>query len=242
MKKLAFFLGMVSLVLMNSCLGAEVEISMHADGSGKIALEYRVSQMLESLGRLDGNERWPSVPVGKADFERTVARIPGLRLLSFSSKEAPSANKILGGKDLVTKVSLEFKNAAALLAFWGSGVAGSGEAAGSGVGSGASLIRRDGKNVLRLVLMDPLSATIDGVASIDGAPLVNGDLLSLLKEISTGYELSLSLSTPQNAALSFSPSSVTAARIVSQGKKVSFAIDMGDLLELKDGLAVEISW
>jgi hypothetical protein len=219
MKKIVWCLIIVSLVLMNSCLGVSADISIRADGSGRIALDYRVSKMLESLGQLDGNERWPAIPVGKADFERTIARIPDLRLLSFSSTEAPSANTILGGKDLVTKVSLEFKNTAALMAFWGS----------SAAGTGASLVQRNGKNVLRLVLVEPLSADIDG------------DLLSLLNEMSKGYEISLSLSAPQNAVLSLSPS-IASARVVSQGKKVSIAIGAGDLLELKDGLAVEISW
>jgi hypothetical protein len=217
MKHIIWYLGIASLILMNSCLGVEADISLHADGSGKIALEYRVSQMLESLGRLDGNEHWPSVPVGRADFERTVARIQGLRLVSFSSKEAPSVSGILGGKDLVTKVSLEFKNSDALLAYWGS------------TGTRTSLIQRDGKSILRLALMDPFTDTIDS------------DLLSLLKEISAGYEISFSLSAPQNATLSFNPS-ITAARVVTQGKKVSFAVGMGDLLDLKDGLTVEISW
>jgi hypothetical protein len=219
MKKMKLYLVIASLALMNSCLGVEADISMRADGSGRITLEYRVSQMLESLGRLDGNERWPTIPVGRADFERTVARIPGLSLLSFSSKEVPSANAVIGGKDLLTKVSLEFKNASALLSFWGS----------SAAGSAASLIQRDGKNILRLVLLDPLTNTIDE------------DLLSLLKEISGGYEISLSLSAPQNAVLTLSPP-VSSARTASRGKKVSFSISLGDLLDLKDGLAVEISW
>jgi hypothetical protein len=226
MKHIAWFLGIVSLVLMNSCLGVSADINIRADGSGSITLEYRVSQMLESLGRLDGNEHWPSIPVGKTDFERSLARIPGLRLRSFSSKEVRSANSVLGGKDLLTKVSLEFTDTAALLAFWDSEAAGSS----TGGGTGSSLIQRDGKNVLRLVLLDTSFDSIDK------------DLLSLLKEISLGYEISLNLNAPQNAALSLNPSSVTAARVVSQGKKVSFAIGMRDLLDLNNGLVVEISW
>jgi hypothetical protein len=231
MKHFAWCLVIAFFVLMNSCLGASADISMRADGSGRISLEYRGSQMLESLGRLDGNERWQTIPVGKAGFERSLARIADLSLRSFSSKEAPSANSRLGGKDLVTKVSLEFKSTAALLAFWGSGAAGSGGAGASIAASGrtASLIQRDGKNVLRIVLLDPLSDSIDG------------DLLSLLKEISAGYEISFSMSAPQNAVLSLNPS-VSSARITAQGKKVSVALSMGDLLELNDGLAVEISW
>ena len=211
MKKILLFLCLcaAALTLMNSCLGVSADISIRADGSGTIALEYRVSQMLESLGRLDGNENWPAIPVGKADFERSVARIPGLRLSSFSAKDVPHSS---GGRDLLTKVTLEFKNTAALLAFLDS------------TGNHASLVQETGNaqaaNVLRLVLLD---------RSDD---LVNADLLSLLREVSAGYELSVNVSAPKNATLSVLPSSVPAARTSSRGKKVSFAIDMGDLLEI----------
>jgi len=203
-----------SLALLNSCLGVSADIVMRADGSGSIALEYRVSQMLESIGRLDGNENRPAIPVAKTDFERSIARIPGLSLKSFSVKELANT----GGKDLVTKVTLDFKEAAALPAFLDS------------AGTRATLNKTDGKNTLRLVLTDPASDAIDA------------DLLSLLREVSAGYELSISFTAPKDAALSVIPSSVPTKRLVPQGKKVSFAIETGELVSLKDGLALEIVW
>jgi hypothetical protein len=221
MKKFLLFLCLcgAALILMNSCLGVAADISIRADGSGTIALEYRVSQMLESLGRLDGNENWPTIPVGKADFERSLARIPGLRLSSFSVKDVPHSS---GGRDLLTKVVLEFKNTAALLAFLDS------------TGSRASLVQETRNaqtaNVLRLVLLDPSDS------------LANTDLRFLLQAVSAGYELSISVSAPKNATLTMTPSSVPVARITSRGKKVSFAIDMEDLLELDEGLTLEIVW
>jgi hypothetical protein len=72
-------------------------------------LEYRLAKELEQLGKLDGNERWLPVPVGKADMERTVDRIEGLRLVSFSVKE--------DGKDLVCSARLDFDSPRALTAF-----------------------------------------------------------------------------------------------------------------------------
>jgi len=221
MKKTLLFLCLcaAALTLMNSCLGVVAEINIRADGSGTIVLEYRVSQMLESLGRLDGNEHWPAIPVGRADFERSLARIPGLRLSSFSAKDVPHSS---GGRDLLTKVTLEFKDTAALLAFLDS------------TGNHASLVQETRNaqtvNVLRLVLLEPSDAR------------VNTDLLSLLREVSIGYELNISVSAPKNAALSVLPSSVMAARTASRGKKVSFAIGMGDLLELNQELTLEIVW
>jgi hypothetical protein len=224
MKRIRYIIIFVSLALMNSCLGVSADIVMRADGSGSVTLEYSVSQMLESLGRQDGNEHWPAIPVGKADFERSVARIPGLRLSSFSVKEYPrryskppsSWGPALGDKDLVTKVKLDFKEPAALLAFLDS------------TGSRASLVQEGGKNTLRLVLLDPAADTIDA------------DLISLLREISAGYEISLSFTAPKGAALSVIPPSVSAARNV--GKKVSFAIGTSELVSLRDGLTLEITW
>jgi len=225
MKRIGYCLIIVSLALMGtSCLGASADIVMRADGSGSVTLEYRVSQTLESMGRLDGNERWPAIPVGKADFERSAARIPGLRLASFSVKEYPRRyskppnSNPLGDKDLVTKVKLDFKDTAALLAFLDS------------AGSRASLVQDGGKNILRLVLLDPSTDIIDA------------DLLSLLEKISAGYDLSVSFTAPKGAVLSIIPPSVSDARLVPQGKKVSFTIGMGELIGLRDGLALEIRY
>ena len=212
MKRIVYGLIAASLVLMNSCMGASADIVMRADGSGSITLEYRVSQMLESIGRLDGNERWPAIPTGRADFERSIARIPGLRLASFSAQEASGA---AGGKALVTKVKLDFKEPGALLAFLDS------------AGSRASM---PSPTALRLVLLDPVTDALDA------------DLLSLLKEVSAGYEISVSFTAPKEAALSIIPPSVPAARIVPQGKKVSFAIGVGELVSLRDGLTLDIVW
>jgi len=212
-KTLSFFVTLGALVL-NSCLGVSADITIKADGSGKIALEYRVSQALESMGRLDGNEKMPAVPAGKLDFERSVSRIPGLKLSKYGSKEVRGAS---GGRDLVTNVTLDFKDTGALLAFLDS------------AGSRATLVQEGQGSLLRLIFLDP-SETI-----------ANPDLLSLLREVSDGYELGISLSLPGNARVEMIPP-VPSAKLVSNGKKVSFSIGMGELLTLKDGLALEIRW
>jgi hypothetical protein len=64
---------------------------------------------LEKIGKLDGNERWLPVPVGRADLERSVKRIEGMRLVSFKAKDA--------GKDMVYSARLDFSSPAALTAF-----------------------------------------------------------------------------------------------------------------------------
>jgi hypothetical protein len=213
--KIKILLLCASAVVLNSCLGVSTDITIKADGSGRIALEYRVSEALESIGRLDGNEGKPVVPVSKTDFERSAARIPGLKLSKYSSKEIRNSS---GGSDLVTKAELDFKDTGALLAFLDS------------TGSRASLLRAGEGTLLRLILMEPSDA------------VTNPDLLALLRTTSEGYDFSLSFNLPGNASIEMTPSSVPAAKLETKGKKVSFSIGLGELISLKDGLALEIRW
>lgn len=203
----------LSAVVLNSCLGVSADITIKADGSGKIDLEYRVSQALESLGKLDGNS--PVIPVGRADFERSVSRIPGLKLSKYSSKDIRNAS---GNSDLVTSVVLDFKDTGALLAFL------------DGTGSRASLIQEGEGKLLRLTLLDPSGG------------ITNPDLLSLLQEISGGYDFNISFTLPKNASIKMIPQTVPAAKLVSNGKKASFSIGMGELFSLKEGVGLEIRW
>jgi len=64
------------LLLFNSCIGLSLDIQMRRNGSGRLLMEYRVSRMAEAIGRLDGNENWPIIPNGRADFERTLRGFP----------------------------------------------------------------------------------------------------------------------------------------------------------------------
>jgi hypothetical protein len=108
-KLLPALLILLFLLIFNSCIGLSMDIQMRKNGSGKISMEYRVSNMAEAIGKFDGNQNWPIIPVGRADFERSVSRIPGIRIVSFSSSEKQ--------KDVITDVTLEFENPQALLKF-----------------------------------------------------------------------------------------------------------------------------
>ncbi|MDR2471093.1 MAG: hypothetical protein LBD09_03160 [Treponema sp.] len=100
----------VLCALAVSCAGAASSIELAGDGSGRLTLEYRIARELENLGALDGNERWSPVPVGRADMERTAARIPGLRLLSYRVRDE--------GADRIHRSEFTFASASALNAFF----------------------------------------------------------------------------------------------------------------------------
>ena|GEM_PF-873309 len=100
---------MGTLWLFSSCVGVQSNITIRQDGSGTIQLVYQVSRMVESLGKLDGNERFLPFPVGKVDFERTVTRVPGLSLRSYNTRQDE--------KNITVQAELAFQNLEALRAF-----------------------------------------------------------------------------------------------------------------------------
>ncbi|MDR2095283.1 MAG: hypothetical protein LBP76_07170 [Treponema sp.] len=132
LKKLCAFVLAAVLLSLNSCIGVRSDIQFRADGSGTINLEYRYAKAMEALGKLDGNERRPLLPAGRADFERTAARVEGLKLLSFSSREDE--------KDTIYQAGMSFADLESLVRFL------------DAQGQRALIKKENGKTVLNLTL------------------------------------------------------------------------------------------
>jgi hypothetical protein len=87
----------------------KADVVVKNDLSGTIDLVYTVSREFIAMGALDGNAAWPTLPVGRADFERSVARIDGLSLKSFRERTS--------GANQVFEASLHFDDPDAFAAF-----------------------------------------------------------------------------------------------------------------------------
>ena len=216
MKKMALPLLCAALVF-SSCVGVSMEIVARPDGSGTIALEYRLSGELESLGKLDGNENWPSIPVGKADFERSAARIEGLSLRSFHKRTAAG--------DTIYQARLDFASLEALARFL------------DDTGRSASLSKEGGEN--RLALSFNNSAGLVGAdekllelvaSSFEGYALDFGITLPRPPE--------LRLRDRSGALLENPP----AGTVLLQGNRVGFSAPMADLLSAPEPARLEIVW
>jgi hypothetical protein len=212
-----FFSLFFAVLVCSSCVGASMEIVTRQDGSGTIALEYRLSRELESLGKLDGNENWPVVPVGKADFERSAARIEGLTLRSFSERATPA--------DRIYQAKFDFANPEALLGFLDSS------------GQRASLNREGGKN--RLVL-----SFNDSAGQIDLDPELLDLVAESFAGYALDFAITLPRTPELRAAdgsggFTESPSVGTA---LVQGNRVSFSAAMADLVSAQSPARLEIVW
>jgi hypothetical protein len=216
MRKMALPL-LAAALAFSSCVGVSLDITARRDGSGTMVLEYRLSRDFESLGKLDGNENWPVVPVGKADLERSVARVEGLSLRSFSKKN-------LAG-DALYRAQLDFATLDALARFL------------DGAGQRVSLTRKGEEHRLLLsfnssagrvaadeALSELLASSFEGYALDFGVTLPQAPALRVLDGRGDPLE-----SPPAGTAL-------------VRGNRVSFSAPMADLFSAAEPTRLEISW
>ena len=203
------------IFMLSSCFGVNADIVLNQNGSGTVALEYHINKSLNSLGELDGNERWKTIPVGKADFERTLDRLPDMKLLSFSSKE--------DGKNHIISAKMAFSNIRGLLAFLDA----------SGQRSSFTGDARSGRMVL--TLSEGVKNKNTGLDELL-AGICEG--YSVRMSFSFPVEGSLSVSDLQGRALAAIPGS----EIQSRGKKVSCSFPLYKVLSAADGINAEFRW
>ncbi|MDR2483002.1 MAG: hypothetical protein LBD08_05150 [Treponema sp.] len=211
-----------ALAVFSSCIGVGSDITIRPDGSGSMTLEYRMSRSLESLGKLDGNERWPPIPSGRADFERTAARIEGLKLRSFSAKTTE--------EDVIHRLTVDFSRTDALLQFL------------DATGQSASLSRENGKHRLSLTLSRGAAPAPDLVALIREAAA--DYRLDLAFTLPADAELAFfgEGGRPLGALPSALPSALPVGEAAHTGRKVSYSAPIGPLLCAAEPLVMEIRW
>jgi hypothetical protein len=199
---------------LNSCFGFKADIEIREDGSGRLNLEYRSAKNAESPGRLDGNEGRQLLPAGRSDFERSLERLPGMELRSFSLREE--------GEDLVNRIVLEFADLDSLLAFLDS------------TGEWALYREEGGKKILSLTLNSG-----GGAGDPELLDLMKSLFGTYRAELSLSVPGEAVLEVLDSRAAVLSPSE---SLVSPRGKRVSFSMPVSAVLTAPGGLVLRFSW
>jgi hypothetical protein len=205
----------IGVLFLSSCIGIKSEVGINKDGSGTIKLEYTISRMVETMGKLDGNADQLPLPVDRADWDRTTARVPGLTLTAFSSTRNEQA--------VAVKAELAFASTDALMGFLDS------------TGRSATLSKDKGSNVLVLRLSEgggPLDPDLERLVKT----VFQGYTIDMSFTPPTVPTLSF-----VNGSLQTIPSSPAGKGSVTQGT-ARFDAPVADILNLRDPLILKISW
>jgi hypothetical protein len=191
-------------------VGVRTEIVLNTDGTGTLTLEYRVSRQMEAIGALDGNLSRPSVPVGRVDFERTIDRLEGLKLNSFSSKEED--------RDLVSRAVIAFSRLENILPLLDSG--------------GGAVLQGGDRRTLRMRL-----GAGENPGGAESRP-IDPQLLALAEQLSEGYRIAISLSAPGDVELRVTGDREDVI-IEDSGKKTEFSAPMSRFFRPEAALELE---
>ncbi|MCL2809396.1 MAG: hypothetical protein FWD24_04940 [Treponema sp.] len=216
MKKLTILFILILVLLLNSCIGISYNIQLNRDGSGRISMEFRVSRILDDLGRFDGNESKPTIPIGRGDWERTIERIQGTRLVSFSSRE--------NSQDTVTNVVIDFSNPQALIEILASS------------GNNVSINHNGQSGNFELIIINEQTDEYD----VDIINLTR----SFFNDYNFSFSFSApgsSTMTITDGAGNTIPASSFSTSVLS-GRRVSFSAGMMDVVTQTNGLGVKINW
>ncbi|MDR2760088.1 MAG: hypothetical protein LBB78_12000 [Spirochaetaceae bacterium] len=203
------------MFFFSSCIGVSTNITIRQNGAGTLDLEYRISRAAESLGKLDGNEGWLTLPVGREDFERTVSRIDGLKLTSFSVREDE--------KDRVVKVKVDFSNPDALIGFL------------DAAGQRARLTREEKRYRLSLTLGGGIQNQNPELLKLTGA-VFQGYTLEL--GITFPRDAVLTLVDGAGGKIDAPP----VGDILWSGRTIRFSSPMAALLTSKEPVLMDILW
>jgi len=215
--KLLLILLPVLLLTLNSCIGLSLDIKINRDGSGTLTFEYRVSRSLESIGSLDGNASKLTIPVGREDWEKTIQRINGASIASFSAKQS--------GQDTAYTIKINFDNPQTLRAIIDP----------SGEKTQIAVSNNSGK--LNMILLDKAASVEYDRNLLDLARVLFKDYNFSISFSAHGNS-TLSFTNGQGREIA-RPENAAA---VQTGRQVSMSIGTMDLIELPDGLGVEFNW
>ncbi len=81
-----WFILVLTVVLLSSCIGIESEILLRQDGTGVLTLSYQISQFMKNIDAGREEKQLP-LPINEEEFVRTTEGIEGLRLTDIDERE-----------------------------------------------------------------------------------------------------------------------------------------------------------
>ncbi|MCL2208625.1 MAG: hypothetical protein FWC19_01020 [Treponema sp.] len=211
--KILAVLSLLFIFMLTSCIGISMDIVLHKDGSARVSMVYRVSGMAEMIGKLDGNENRPIIPAGREDFERTAARITGMKIVLFSTS--------VKNRDSITNVVLDFDNPQALLKFLDP----KGETASINNDNFKIILNKPTAAEINKDLLDLMRENSEGY-NFEFNFTADGKTSSMFITDGTGKQIN-----PPDFA-----------NTVLSGKKVSLSMPVVPLYSLRDGFGVSVAW
>ena len=212
----------VVTLLLSSCLGMEMQTVFNADGSGRMTMKLRVSQMVLEMG---SDEAEVDIPLSKDDLVEQYKDIEGVTVVDVSQEETD--------EDRIITAVIDFEDFNNL-------------SAGDDMTSeDASLEIKDGKSVLRISIGPPSGESTDEtndesqdseVAQMPPPGEMDESTLAMMQAFMEGYSFEYRIVAPTEIA------SYSHGELQADGRTLVYTMPMGEFILVEEPFYLEVVW
>ena len=200
-------------VLLTSCFGVEMQTVFNEDGSGRMTMKLRVSQMLLEMGE---QESGVGVPLSKDDITSQYENLEGVTVLEVTEEDTE--------EDRIITAVIDFEDFNVL------------SSEDELPGEDATLETIDGNSVLRILIGPPTDPAADEEGGDMPPAEMDESMLAMMQSFMEGYSMDYRIVAPKKIT------SHTHGEVDKDGRTLHFAMPMGDFIMIEEPFYLEVVW
>jgi hypothetical protein len=204
---------MAVTLLFTSCFGVEMRTVFNADGTGRMTMKLRVSQMLLEMGE---EESGVDIPLSKNDISSQYEGLDGVTVVEVTEENTE--------EDRIITAVIDFEDFNVL------------SSEDELPGEDATLETVDGNSVLR-ILIGPPNDSAEGSESGQVPPAeMDESMMAMMQSFMEGYSMDYTIVAPRKII------SHTHGEVGKDGRTLTYNMPMGDFIMIEEPFYLEVVW
>ncbi|MBN1685861.1 MAG: hypothetical protein JW852_04355 [Spirochaetales bacterium] len=220
-------ISVAAVLLLASCFGMEMKTVFNADGSGRMTMKIRVSQMLLEMGEEGAGV---DVPLSKDDLASEYEKLDGVTVVEVTEEDT--------AEDRIITAVIDFEDFNAL------------SSEEDLPGEESSLETKGGRSVLKILVGPPgdeQAAEIGAdagagetapsdLSDMMGPPEMDESMMAMVQSFMEGYSIEYAIVAPSKIL------SHSHGEIGKDGRTLVYSMPMGDFIMIEEPYLLEIVW
>jgi hypothetical protein len=216
-----------AVLLLTSCFGMEMQTVFNADGSGRMTMKLRVSQMLLEMGEEEGGL---DVPLSKDDLASEYEQLEGVTVVEVTQEETD--------EDRIITAVIDFEDF---------NILSSDEDL---PGEESSLETKGGQSVLKILIGPPGGEEAGETAGDNGSsegtssdmsemmepPEMDESMMAMMQSFMEGYSIEYKIVAPSKII------SCSHGEVEKDGRTLVYSMPMGDFIMIEEPYFLEVVW
>ncbi len=210
-----YLIVLITIALLASCLGVQMETKFNADGSGTMVMKMTVSRAVLEMG--EGDDAALDIPLSKDEIEDQFSDIDGITVVAVTEEETE--------ENIIITSIVDFEDFATLLETDDSPL------------ETATLTKKGGSTTYAMTVGEAKQAALSGDAGdAVGGEEVDEAMLGMIAAFLEGYNMEYRVTAPKQI------SRYTHGELSADGRTVSLILPMAEYFMLEKPYQFEVEW